>query len=221
MSYKPRALLLHDLEPKVHIPLDDVGNYTGAEFSTYTLQYNILYVIRDCVMEYNNIHHVSWTHHFCWWVGSDFDVNQPTSYQITVVPSHLCFNPLRPIFGPWHSPRRSSWTSRAWTFFRRNSTLATLDPVQYKAGASVFTRAKCLTSHILLRFTSFHIQARLQGQTSIHEPKHKTTNIQREKKVLVKSCSTSLPTEDHSINPQRLRRKLKVEENHLQKHPTN
>ena len=33
-----QSLLLHDLEPKVHILLDGVGNYAGAEFSTPLLQ---------------------------------------------------------------------------------------------------------------------------------------------------------------------------------------
>ena len=33
-----QSLLLHDLEPKVHIPLDGVGNYAGVEFLTPLLQ---------------------------------------------------------------------------------------------------------------------------------------------------------------------------------------
>ena len=171
-------------------------------------------------MEYNNIHHVSWTLSFFWWVGSDFDVNQPTSYQITVFPSHLWFNPLRPIF------RTLAFsTSIALDFKSLN-----IFPKEFKAGdtGSSSVQSRCLgvyagkvLNFTYRLFTSFHIQARSQGQKSIHGPKHKTTNIQREKKVMVKSCSTSLPTEDHSINPQRLRRNLKVEKNHLQKHPTN
>ena len=33
-----QSLLLHDLEPKVHITLDGVGNYAGVEFLTPLLQ---------------------------------------------------------------------------------------------------------------------------------------------------------------------------------------
>ena len=146
-------------------------------------------------------------YHFCWWVGSDFDCNQPTSTQYARFRTLAFSTSIELDF-------------KSWNIF----------PKEFNAGdtGSSSVQSKCLGVYAgkvfnftYILFTSFHIQARSQGQKSIHGPKHKTTNIQRGKKVMVKSCSTSLPTEDHSINSQRLRRKLKVEENHPQKHPTN
>ena len=95
--------------------------------------------------------------------------------QISIVTSRR--QPITPDFGPWHSPRRSSWTSRAGTSFRRNSTLATLDPVQYKASASVFTLAKCLTSHIYFSHLFTYKQGRkvrnLSMDQNIRQPTSK------------------------------------------------